>query len=114
MIKSVIDSLKKDENRRLELENSVHKLHLALKELIFGNYDIPKTFIMGIRGYNIILQRRLFTNGWVDLLEISEKGDDPFNPTAWPPVEGGGTTTVNLPPEKVVKSVLEQLIKMQD
>lgn len=65
--------------------------------------------------YRIVKTTRAFSNGWQDLYEINPincEGQMGFvNSDNAPWIETGGTTTINLPPDGVVKNFFEELDK---
>jgi hypothetical protein len=68
--------------------------------------------------YDVIVETRIFSTGWIDLWEIVPKGDETAgyrnkrNPKWITKIEG--TATKNLPPESVVNQVLSDLSSFEE
>jgi len=98
---------------RLALEAKAYQLSLAIQAKL-GWKTIPQEFeAYPLPDFHIVKTKRLFANGWIDLLEINPKdietemGYSNTGNAPWITLEG--TATVNCPPDSVLKQFFKQL-----
>lgn len=97
---------------RLQREMEVLRISRRITYLMGVDTEQLKHFHDDVRikvgDYDIVKETRIFTEGWVNIWEIVQRGEKSWHPE-WSDFHG--TATINLPPSNVVNYVLQRLEK---